>query len=1062
MEHIALEVFDLTGGGSKFMNLPDDTSITIVETSELFDSGDIWSFGFKINIPANAHIFGTSGEIHGSRIHDLIDKRRARMWLMGLPVYLGYLKLDDEVDVDADGNVDISFESGRKTFHEMIDGIKANQVPIPDDILIGMALDRERTVRRSGVTIMASSPQIDFTWEHGLGWDNEILISQEGYPTQMFPKYVVTDGEWTEQGSENILSIAKNQTVNTDIPSDAHHHYCNLRICYQLYGLKKNSDGDSFEKEAKRKYKISEPDRVNPAPCFFVESWIKFLMAHLGITITQNQTENIEDFLRLFFVNTKCEYMVKGHSKYTALNQYGQDKYLPLGPMSPFVPATNEDNPSWELEETIVSGFNQGLRSVQQEQLTIKNVGSGEESITWQPAYATSKNLPEKDISEVIESIESGFGVRFIFNADYTKVRIVLLRDVLSSQEVHEVTCEVLEVTKRDNSIRGFRLTYGAGEQDTNYYYQGFEAIRQKQNGGWVVDGDGHDYSLWNMGLHYADIINKVGVLNKTCYVDDKTGNAYIFKIDENFKNASQEAYPSLFSCGQFMDAEDGDCTGEDETIKEVRIGFTPMPSNRMDDGGYAFFVNEEMEVPFGMSLSASSTTARSSARSSTVNIPGREALIIDDANCSNTKQSDKAYYLEGLFELATATKVKAQSADGEERYIIPLPPVPGGRAIDQTHTIKIHGWIRDGYRLYLSDNYKPDDELTCPLEKPDWGLMLGILRGSGSGGYAQSVQYTEDLTDGEGNDTWDFKAGAIANAHADTCDDYGNLWDYRPHQAVNGNTYGDYLISQKGGNPDNIRGKKGPLPSELGVKTIIDSYPTTGRETELFVATTQGYYFIDFSLTCRDGNVYVLWLCCVYNDNLQDYSFIENYLHKLQWGVIGTEVESMRAADLAEVLSRDEYGLVVFATPTAISYTVLQEACECYLQGNNGSYIMPVDTQTNLTGKISLELRAEKPNPFFDKTRPESDSNRRYLEITTPELRHRGLMDKLHREESYWWRNAKIAVMKCQMGIAELRSIDKTVRQHIGDVTGFVKKLQYTIHIQDGLGPVTAEMWYL
>ena len=107
----------------------------------------MWSHSFTLNTHANAHIFGTAGEIHGSRLHEQINKRRARLWVEGLPLFLGYLKLDDEADVDENGDVDVTFESGQKTFEEMIEGAKANQVPMMSDVQFGYALERRRFVR---------------------------------------------------------------------------------------------------------------------------------------------------------------------------------------------------------------------------------------------------------------------------------------------------------------------------------------------------------------------------------------------------------------------------------------------------------------------------------------------------------------------------------------------------------------------------------------------------------------------------------------------------------------------------------------------------------------------------------------------------------------------------------------------------------------------------------------------------------------------------------------------------------------------------------------------------
>ena len=118
MEHLSLEIFDRIGNGSQNAYLAGNCSITITDTSEIFASGDVWSLPFSLNVVANAKIFGTSGDVHGSRLHEQLNGRRARLWVDGLPLYLGYLKLDDEVDVDGDGNIDVTFEGGQKTFDE--------------------------------------------------------------------------------------------------------------------------------------------------------------------------------------------------------------------------------------------------------------------------------------------------------------------------------------------------------------------------------------------------------------------------------------------------------------------------------------------------------------------------------------------------------------------------------------------------------------------------------------------------------------------------------------------------------------------------------------------------------------------------------------------------------------------------------------------------------------------------------------------------------------------------------------------------------------------------------
>jgi hypothetical protein len=115
MENLALEIFDLpttevkNPTTSKFATLEEDASITITDTSEIFASGDVWSYSFRLNVRANAHIMGSVGDLHGSRLHDVLDHRRARLWVEGIAIYLGYLRLGDEAEVDSEGNIDVTF-----------------------------------------------------------------------------------------------------------------------------------------------------------------------------------------------------------------------------------------------------------------------------------------------------------------------------------------------------------------------------------------------------------------------------------------------------------------------------------------------------------------------------------------------------------------------------------------------------------------------------------------------------------------------------------------------------------------------------------------------------------------------------------------------------------------------------------------------------------------------------------------------------------------------------------------------------------------------------------------
>ena len=193
-------------------------------------------------------------------------------------------------------------------------------------------------------------------------------------------------------------------------------------------------------------------------------------------------------------------------------------------------------------------------------------------------AFATSDCFPNVDISEVISALENGFGVRLLFDSNYQRVRIVLLRNIFRNEDVQEVSCNVIETTKIENNIRGFRMTYGDSE-DTAFYYKGFADKLPHKKPYFVDNSDTHDYSHWQLNADYKSLIQKVSAFDLNCYVTPNNGNAYGIKVDKDAKHLNEQ-YPSLFGFADFMDAEDGDCTGEEGTIKEINMGFTPAIVN--------------------------------------------------------------------------------------------------------------------------------------------------------------------------------------------------------------------------------------------------------------------------------------------------------------------------------------------------------------------------------------------------------------------------------------------------------------------------------------------------
>ena len=1053
MEHIALEILDLSGTGSKYAYLEPDTSITVTVTSEIFGQGNLWTYSFALNIPANTHIFGNADDLHGTRLHEVIHKRRARLWLDNIPLHYGYLKLDDEADVDGDGNIDVKLDSGRLSFEQMIEGGKANQVPMLGDVQFGVALWRKRWVNHGlklkayGVMQTSESSEPGSVSEYGediisfIGNGDDTPVQQ--YPRMVFPRGTFHDDTVTVGSDERYLDF-----LNTDFPYDDGHPYCNVALCYQRYGYtKKDKNGETYEDygnepEAQRGYEVMPANRVNSAPCFFVLYWLKALFKHLDITIDENQLLNIEDMRRLFFVNTNCAYVEPDYLRYDNITerfgryQFGHRRYIAER-------ISQKETVNVEESDLKVTDFTITSQSSSQavggaapdipdiRRLIVKIDGKIPEYDTTvkdrykvqngylHKAIATSECFPDVDIKDVISMLENAFGVRFLFDENYQHVRIVLLRNILSDERVQQIDCDVLSTTKRENNIRGFRMTYGETD-DTAFYYKGFADKLPHKKELWQDTSDTHDYSQWNLNADYANIIQKISAFDITCYVTPDNGNAYGIKIDKNAKRYD-ELYPSLFEFAGYMDAEDGDCSGDKETIEEINVGFTPAIMNdvnfEQERGGesgqqFAIFVDETMRP--------------------------RRAALSDAAGTQDYNDPDTIYDVDELYEhdnLKSGGIVKP----GEFFITSDMYTVKNGLQahlryisypyyFDYDVTFNVEGHINEGYRLYLQDNFEPNDDGIAPIEKHDWGLTLGIMRGSGSDAY---ISYTPDGDDGEGNDTWELKPGSSVTAHPDTCDSYGNLWDYTPNGSGNTIDTPSAAIAQ------------------IYTEWSDSNFALTGRDASNYL--TQ-YFFMP--VPSDDGKVCGLLFAGRTADGYLDLNTIElvNYANRFKHKSIADmyAIDRQRLNILIEVNSSRERG-----------ETLLRLQRIAY--GGDTTPVTIDNGVGSLYGRFSLKLRAEKPNPYFDPRRAENaTTNRRYLQIDNEDLRRRGLCDQFYRRYSYLRRNGRIAERTVNIDLSQLLNIDTTLQAHVGDITGYITKMQYTVHNQTGLGLVKMEILYI
>lgn len=1080
MEHLSLEIFDRekTGNeyGSQYAWLPENASITISDTSEIFASGDVWSHSFQLNVRANAHLFGSSGEIHGALLHEQLHNRRARLWVEGVPLYFGYIRLSDEVDVDKDGNVDVTFESGKKTFEKLIEGAKANQVPPAEDVLIGMAQWRKRWIKlrvKMTASVTYRGKDTKFVWpgqntgniNNGEDIVFEIDGENENTSVQQYPRFVLPRGTFINDvtGEEETIDC-----INTDIPYDEAHPYCNTTLCYQRSGYEKQMDNGqlvpdySSEPEAQRGYEAMPADRVNAAPNFYVIYWLKSLMKHLGIHIEENQMLDVEDMRRLFFVNTQCAHeepkYLRTHEgpggtpynerlgRYRVVPDTQQQIRRIISEQFDFSSFADTDNSAFKAEGYPGSWVdNEPLEADEEMEINSVTIGvksisdlTGEEKEEYNrknqylhKAYATSECFPNTNISEVIQALESGFGIRFLFDNNYERVRIILLRNIFRSEEVQRLECDIIDEVKVENNIRGFKLTYGNTE-DTHFFYKGFDDMLPHQKTLWPDTSDKHDYSFWDLDAVYKDLINRISAFDKTCFVTPLTGNAYGIKIDKDAKRYN-DLHPSLFEYAGFMDAEDGDCSGEEDTIKTVNIGFTPLIVNDLNfeaerdaarkEGGdpqtdpgqqFAMFVDEKMRP------------RRYQFPGYPCNDPTR---IYDPAwlyadNASLAMRGENGIVKPGEFFIHSDAFAAREGLWAD----IPMSLSAGISLPVYIRNLSIDGYVSAGYRLYLQDNYEPNDDGVSPIETHDWGLTMGIMRGSGKDAF---ISYTPDPDDGEGNDTWDVVPGNNVSAHSDTCNNYGEQWQYAGEQTLANNTQAHTAL------PTLFPASNAAFWSHNANR---DGYITGASLHHVMIAGEKVpvLYVTTYSSSGRTIN----------SDEVQAYFD----------SLSGATAEEVYRADAQTGSGRNI--IVEVGSTMERASTLLQVSDLAY--GTRTSPIVISNGVSTLCGRLSLKLRAAKPNPRFNPQLPESETNRRYLQISDESLRSRGLLDTLYKEYSYWSINARIVKRTVRMTLAQFLSIDKTVRVSIGDVTGFIRKMQFTVSNDKGLGLVTMEVMYI
>lgn len=361
--------------------------------------------------------------------------------------------------------------------------------------------------------------------------------------------------------------------------------------------------------------------------------------------------------------------------------------------------------------------------------------------------YANEQNFPAESVSDVIDSLEQQFGIKFHYDYEQKKVTAYLIRDVFRKQnpDPRSFHAEVLSMVPMTEKITGVRAGYAA-ESD---------AKEQKDNVKYAVKDFNTDYDYIEYlkdhtvtSLTYKDIIHRVKNTEMSVFVDLQTGNKYRVKIDKDFSNA-EDMRPRLFEVAAMKGVEEGDCsTLNEDYIIEFKSSFVPVG---MVDANY------------------------------------RKALASSSGSkCAtdNTKQPAEVgkQYSGYEFGEINGSYAKTQMAalideDMEHEFV--------KQYIKNT----MSSMVADFYvteELSLRESYDPSstDDGNSPLQSYDWGLSVAIMRGGGIDSTHESYDYNYD---GFGNSKWRTKTGEYALT-TDTIDPYGVEYDYNGIEPGNGN----------------------------------------------------------------------------------------------------------------------------------------------------------------------------------------------------------------------------------------------------------------------------------
>lgn len=762
----------------KSLVLPDDFSLSVEESNEIFNDGRSFSYPVIIPTKGNAAILKNISHIDSdTRISDL-DHIDARVFADGLPLNAGQVITQSQTEIGKEFAFNI--DDKNKSLSELVNDLTCRDIPVKDNIVIGEKIGTLNfsgyvdyyTYGSGGRPSNSSTTRASGTTNHGITYekvfqyrktvDDKVTPQALGYsyPAKCVEgehHKAVDSGNKTiiDNKHEFIIPVEDVSYINVSQPYPF--PYCNARVCYNHIGSEtKTEDGETVdvstgstipysacsEKDKETyPYFVLDANRPTSGICFYVLYFLDCLFDYLKINFDKSELLEIEDFKRLCFFTTRCCYteepLTANANDLNSLQEINDwlssrgigNKISLHHNQSRIVYGTRKrgDDEQTVIESDVDENGNFNARYTTASRVPgAVNVGTTqwyveghvELKASLSRMMASSENFPNVSVMDIINSLESSFGIKFVYDDDRKTMKARLYRNIFNNHEVREFNGTVLSMVPISEKILGVEMKYST-ESDIK------EQNRNVKLGikDYDTDYDYIDYPEDRTILNetYSQIVNEVAATNNKVYVDLTTGNSYRVKIDDEADDV-QLLHPVLFQVGQFKGIQVGDCSKRDgdDTVKEFVSSFVPLK----------------------------------------VNI----------ANAYSYNQDD-----EGIFSPIYAPLL---DVDMEHECVL--------------FQLQYVGFNHKQFSLYcqcdmhLIENYDPTttNNGDSPLQELDCGLTIGVMRGGG--GNSEIIEFERGY-DGFDNSLWMDIVGTY-NMTSDTMDHKGAVYDYNGTEEGIGN----------------------------------------------------------------------------------------------------------------------------------------------------------------------------------------------------------------------------------------------------------------------------------